>query len=480
MLFRRLTVKQFQCAVFVLMVMASSCDVFAFQETPGRIREFRYAIIEVPGLGNYIDQPHGINDLGHIVGDSVPANGERFHPFFWDGTKTIDLGTFGGDLGRAMDINNQDWIVGGALLAGPGSASFLWKNGGGLIDLGNFGDANGLALGINENNQIVGGAGTIPGIFHAFFWENGVMQDLGTLNGFGLSQAADVNENGFITGKSDSPDGPQTFLWDPNTSEMSRVGSLGDGFFRNEPWGMNNLNDIVGGAAVDGLHNGGPRPYIFHDGVMYNLQKIYAVDKGFSGGLSKDINDAGQVVGFMDWRNKKEGFNSYGFLWEKGIGMQLLDDFLPPNSNWHITEGDAINEPGQIAALAQEIESRDSFRTLLLTPVDPELVLDAGDGPLVAGEVNELKVTGAEVGAVVTFVYGKVGGGARIDGCSDLDAMLQIDDVHTIGTAVADENGVAVIRSLINPNAGGLKGRLLQAYDGVNCQESQLVQKRIE
>jgi len=473
--------KSLQVMLTASLILFPLYSAVAFQDTTDRIREFRYAIIEVPGLGGVVDQPLGMNDLGHIVGESVPKNGQLFHPFFWDGNKSVDLGTFGGEFGAANDVNNQDWVVGNADQQGNGNGAFLWKNGGDLIDLGNFGNANATARGINSHNQIVGTAGTENlSDGHAFLWENGVMQDLGTLNGFGTSQAFDINENGFITGYSNSPDNNQTFLWDPNTGEMSRIGSLGDGFHQNQPSKMNNFNDIVGGAAVDDLHNGGPRPYIFHDGVMYNLQKIYAVDKGFAGGWSNGINDAGQVVGFMNWRNEKEGFNSYVFLWEKGIGMQLLDDFLPANSNWHITEGSAINEPGQIAALAQDIDTRDSFRTLLLTPVNPELVLDAGDGPLVAGEVNELKVTGAEVGAVVSFVYGKVGGGARIPGCADLDAMLQINEAKTIGTAVADENGVAVIKTLINPNAAGLKGRLLQAYDADNCQESQLIQKRIQ
>lgn len=443
---------RFAMLIPALFAMVSAAHAFqgGGGEDGDRTREFRYAVFEVPGLGGDFDEPAGINDLGHIVGDSVPAGERLVHPFFWNGNETVDLGTFGGTRGFANDVNNADWVVGSASYPGnQTSGAFLWKNGGDLIDLGNFGRQSGTAKAINERNQIVGSAGVEGGFFHAFFWEDGEMLDLGTLEGFGLSQAFDINENGYITGLSDSSDSRQSFLWDPNTQEMSRIGSLGDEPARNEAHGMNDDNVIVGAAAVANLGNTGARPYIFHDGKMYNLQKIYFVDKGFVGGWSQDVNNAGQVVGYINRRNEP---NSFGFIFELGQGMRVLDDLLPPLTTWHVSGGQAINEHGQIAALARpKGDDIPFFRTLLLTPVNPELELIADAGPLRAGEINVFKVANATPGATITFVYGKEGGGARVPGCADLDAMLQINHPITIGTGVADGDGVATLETFIDP-----------------------------
>jgi len=463
----------------LLMMMGVTASVFA-QEP-----KYRYALIQVESLGATNEIAASINNLGHIVGNGDDPVTRFTHAFFWDGEKTIDLGTLGGDRSWAFDINDSDEIVGVAQQGGiMYRRAFFWKNGA-MIDLLSQDDClAAVAYGINNSGQITGECAQ-PGdnFFDPFLWTDGKLIMLPVNRNPDVPAdhlGRDINELGMVAGRTDPPSlvNLQACVWDVN-GEPHYLGSLGDGNQYSEAIGINDSGIVVGQSHV--TNPGNPfRAFIFNKGRMKNLTKPFKA-QGFKSAGAWSINNSNQIVGSMSGRDDGESVLG-AVIWEEGKGLEGLNAMLPPNNKWWLDSANDINDHGQICARGYDKINHPEFeiRSFLLTPVEPELVLDAGDGPLVAGVVNELKVTGAEVGAEITFVYGKVGGGARIDGCSDLDAMLQIDDVHTIGTAVADENGVAVIKSLINPNASSLKGRLLQAYDGVNCQESQLIQKRIE
>ena len=79
----------------------------------------------------------------------------------------IDLGTLGGTISHADDINASGQVVGWSARSSGIEHAFLWQNGI-MTDLGTLGGSYSTANGINDVGQIVGSAGTADGTAHAF------------------------------------------------------------------------------------------------------------------------------------------------------------------------------------------------------------------------------------------------------------------------------------------------------------------------
>ena len=141
-------------------------------------------------LGGTVAQAvNGLNDHGQVVGSTTMAGDQTHHPFLWDGTRLIDLGTFGGDNGEADWINDAGEVVG---IAQPttcpsgsnarGGHAFLWRHGR-LHALGaTAGLDNSEAVYINSSGQAVGYSFNCDlSAFDATLWENGSIADLNAL-----------------------------------------------------------------------------------------------------------------------------------------------------------------------------------------------------------------------------------------------------------------------------------------------------------
>ena len=117
-------------------------------------------ITGLPALGPDV-APNAINEKHHTVGQAGSMSG-AFHAFLsTDPTlPATDLGTLGGSLSAANDINNNDFVVGFSISAKGDLAAFL-HNGKSMIDLNSL-LINGAnwqlteATAINDNNEIVG------------------------------------------------------------------------------------------------------------------------------------------------------------------------------------------------------------------------------------------------------------------------------------------------------------------------------------
>ena len=241
-----------------------------------------------------------INKWGTIAGwsevDLVPDVVDLFqHPVLWlesDPGQIIDLGTFGGDYGRAVDVNDLDQAVGfatdGLPLAEPPARliPFLWLpepaygHDAGLSELTPYpGSESGQATAINNLGHVVGFArpiglpedpepdhgflylpeahGTLSAGFHdlgegmvphdvndrgeivgemdkAFVWSDGVLRMLeseipgGT--DWSLYAAYAINERGQITGRGYIPGvGFRAFLLTPVSASDTNVDGLVDG-----------------------------------------------------------------------------------------------------------------------------------------------------------------------------------------------------------------------------------------------------------
>jgi probable HAF family extracellular repeat protein len=169
-------------------------------------------MLDLGTLGGTVAQAvNGLNERGEVVGSTTMAGDQTHHPFLWDGSRLIDLGTFGGDNGEADWVNEAGEVVGiaqpttcppGPGMAGGGHA-FLWRDGR-LHDLGTTaGLDNSEAPYINSSGQAVGYSFNCDlSAFDAFLWENGSIVDLNTLipssSGFYLWTAEFTADNGEI------------------------------------------------------------------------------------------------------------------------------------------------------------------------------------------------------------------------------------------------------------------------------------------
>lgn len=177
----------------------------------GRIRAVRYVngLIEdlkIPALNG--SAAFALNNSGQIVGTAFLNFGSRAFLSNAPG-HAVNLGTLGGAISSATDINNHGVVVGWSELPPVSqfevhSKGFIYKAGV-LHPLDVLGSSDNFAHAINDLEQIVGtfGVGTIqqPEI-HAFLFDpiNGPT-DLGSS---GLNSTAfDINELGTIVGNSE-------------------------------------------------------------------------------------------------------------------------------------------------------------------------------------------------------------------------------------------------------------------------------------
>lgn len=156
-------------------------------------------------LGGILSQAWDMNDTGVIVGDSADASnfGRAFR--YTDADGMVALGTFGGWYDSARAVNAAGTIVGYASAFGGGQwRAARWGADGVPVDLGTLGGLVSAAYGVNTAGEIVGWSQNAAGQDRAFLIAGGVLVDLNTLlpegSGWVLTHAYDINDAGQIVG----------------------------------------------------------------------------------------------------------------------------------------------------------------------------------------------------------------------------------------------------------------------------------------
>jgi len=342
-------------------------DLHAFRWREGTITDLG----TLPGGNNSL--AYSINARGQIVGLAENgtfdffANSPVTRAALWQNGHVADLGDFGGRNGFANAINNRGQVAGGVQNAvndpffGNQVRAFLWEKGV-LQDLGTLGGPDASADHVNGRGEVAGtsfvnltpACGDIATV-HAFLWRESTMQDLETLGG-SCSYEFGLNDRGQVAGDS-ALLGDQTahpFRWE--FGKMIDLGTLGGSW--GHVFGINGKGDVIGTSALPGdfLHHA----FFWRDG-MTDLGTI----DGDPCSDAHGINIRDQVVGSSTDCGGDEG-ELHGFVWQPKGPMIDLNAFVPPDSDLTITDGQTINDRGEIAASG--MMPNGDFHAVLLIP----------------------------------------------------------------------------------------------------------------
>ena len=434
-------------------------------------RPWEYAVIDIGDLG-YGASARAINELGEITGT---ADDGDITSFFWSepGPMLGLEGLPGADgWARGWAINRSGWIAGEAWDASHVIQPVIWKAEAEPSEVLDDSWLGGQCEDVNDAGVVVGSAqwdlGEGQYVWNGFVWSEGQLARLRGLLGYGSSAGTKaINSRGHIAGSSDDIDSLAiAVLW--RGSEVIRLGDLGRPFSAASD--LNDFDQVVGWSYDEEspVHT---HAFLWNDGTMVDLH-----------GLGRDsyaegINNFGEVVGWSTFSDTP--YDWTGFRWRAGEGMIDLNRRTPPNCPYAMIVAEDINDAGQIVGSATYNGSTWADWAILLTPVHPSMTLTPTGGALVAGRMNELVIRGATPGKRVYFAYSEQGGGSYIPGCTLQENALQLQDPKTLGSAVADADGVARLQRYIPRPALG-RTLLLQAVVPGECAVSELVMFTIE
>jgi probable HAF family extracellular repeat protein len=342
-----------------------------------------------------------------------------------------DLGTLdaGSTYGRAVNSAGQvtGWSTNGSGLIYE--RAFLWQAGtmqalpvpGGVPD-------SSIGYSINTAGQVAGYSSTSTSASHAVLWSGGGASDLGTLGGRN-SAALHINDNGQMVGWSEfDPDSGErrAAIWSGGLSALAQGGNY------DAAWSINDLGKAVGECTTLGTSML-TQPCAWPGGVLAVL--------GGSQGSARDINDAGTIAGWTETTaiDHKGGHIPHAVIWDStgihdlgtlpggtltsranainaggqvvGAGTLIsdlatgvthavlweddqvidLNDCIPTDSGWVLSEAYGINDAGQIVGTG----GHDGvyYRAFLLTPVTQPQVSLTGPGAGLAGQTYTFTAT---------------------------------------------------------------------------------------
>jgi len=220
--------------------------------------------IDLGTLGGFSSTARSINNNGQIIGSAQGSNSNHHaYTFNFSGGGGTDLGTLGGSYSGAYAINNSGQIVGQARGDAYDRACLFDSTGGGNnIDLGTIpgGYNTSWATGINDNSQVIGCVrhNFDPKLAACLFDSSGSGNNI-ALQGLGgnWDAALSINNKGQIAGQSDDTSNvSRAVLWDSDSITCIDLNTLVEsdsGWFLQAANDINNNGWIVGfGDNPDG------------------------------------------------------------------------------------------------------------------------------------------------------------------------------------------------------------------------------------
>lgn len=312
-----------------------------------------YVVEDLGALpGDVTSVASGINASGDVVGWSTSKYGSRAF-LYSDGAGMVELPALGEGDSRARDINDSREIVGtSAAIKGLKGRAVLWVDGK-VNDLGTLQGGGGSdAWAINNSGQIVGSVavGDFIASEHAFLYEQATgMVDL--TPDLHQAVALDINDAGEITGYCDASDGSQhAFYW--LAKELVDLGEL-PGFGFSSGAALNEKGLVVGTATSPGSKQA----------HMFSVDAATAM-KDLNGKLgvafALAVNSAGDVVGYVPGVT-----TTRAILYTQAAGVRDLNTLISQPKLWTIEGATDINDAGVIVGYAYNAKSRQSHAVRL-------------------------------------------------------------------------------------------------------------------
>lgn len=455
--------------VLLLAAMWMSATVLAQSssgEADGRngAQRTSYRVINL-GPGTIATYPD-INAAGQVAFSMV--NGGRISAFFHDGATVKNIGSLGGGITYANDLNEAGQIAGTSLNEHGVENAFVWSAGGGMLDIrAEPGRGRSYGWAINNRGVVTGSFGDSA---RPFRWSIGSgVEDLGVTPAFQQPSGRVLNDAGLIAGVTTIDDEfTRVFAWTRGSGLVDidtlgsvesspvavgaggevaghRLASWDDGGDRPFLWtratGMVDLGIGRGttawvNAMTPGLHIAGGIG--FADGrqrAMSWTRRGGMRELGTLGGRTsgaRGVNAKGQIVGFAE--DKAGAMRA--FVWSAAGGMLDLNRLVrrvPPTLV--LEHAMAINDRGEIVA--------SSNAGLVLLRPDRGHKSGHTVGPLVAPRTVEV---GAPLQASVSFVDGDRVGTRGVDwswGDGSGGAARRIDERGGVGSARASHSFAA-------------------------------------
>lgn len=156
-------------------------------------------LIQLKTYGEFNIRPQRINESGQIAGGLM----------FWNTpSEAVDLAIATGQNVNASGINDNGQVVGSYISTELGQRAFIWDATNGMTDLG----ISSGAADINNQGEVIGTDNSI----HAFYWNGNDPFQLESLTAGGMTQARDINDNGWICGRAwDAQGSNHAVVWEP-------------------------------------------------------------------------------------------------------------------------------------------------------------------------------------------------------------------------------------------------------------------------
>ena len=324
-----------------------------------------YEVVNLGTLGGTRSVALGLNDRSEAVGWSLDGHSHT-QAFRWRHGVMTGLGflsNFSNSVAKA--INNSGEIVGSSAIDSIFNRAFLYRLDT-LQDLGTLGGAYSDAWAVNDHTEITG-YGALPlgsyAYFETFFWRTNHIFGIPPYHHKETAAGAGINAEGYIVGYTvlDIPNWNRTwgFLWhDDNTNslhdqwEMRLLGTFGGQW--SEAKAINNQGQVVGWATTsnDVIHaflitpvNNTWKLPTPSETDWYNqlMQNLGALENELHASSANAINERTWVVG----SSATASGTNHAFLWRNDV-MVDLNDLIPTNSGWVLTNATGINYHNEI------------------------------------------------------------------------------------------------------------------------------------
>jgi len=340
---------------------------------PAPVTPPKYEIVDLGTFGGQLANAHDINDAGHVAGTADAAD-EVPQAFLWNSGTLTNLGSLmpgnAPDYGVARGMSENDFLVGESMTPMTGfpgasvSHAFFWSTQTGMIDLTPGTDNMSQAWDVNSAGQVVGN------YTGAFIWSQATgLKNIGM--GGGGSAAEGINESGQVCGYEWAADNTHEIGWvyDSRTETYRQLPTLGG---TSETRRINNAGYVVGSSREA---NFTPHSVMWTpDGQIVDLGVVPVPD--YSPGTANALNEALWVIGADDYNGAG---NSIGWLWVDGTKYVLRDLITDPAQHdaWtDVTAPLGINARGEIVGIG--IRDGIPGRAFLMRPLGADRIFASG------------------------------------------------------------------------------------------------------